>query len=50
MTIGVYRDESGLTPVLKSVKQAEERLLSSEKSKGYLGIDGLPSFASWRVS
>ncbi|MCC7334888.1 MAG: aspartate/tyrosine/aromatic aminotransferase [Pirellulaceae bacterium] len=44
LTIGVYRDESGLTPILKSVKQAEERLLSSEKSKGYLGIDGLPEF------
>lgn len=44
LTIGVYRDESGLTPILKSVKQAEERLLSSERSKGYLGIDGLAEF------
>lgn len=44
LTIGVYRDESGLTPILDSVKRAERRLLSSEKSKGYLGIDGLPEF------
>lgn len=44
LTIGVYRDESGLTPILDSVKRAEQRLLSSEKSKGYLGIDGLPEF------
>ncbi len=44
LTIGVYRDESGLTPILPSVKQAEERLLREEKSKGYLGIDGLESF------
>ncbi len=44
LTIGVYRDESGLTPILASVKQAEERLLREEKSKGYLGIDGLDSF------
>jgi aspartate aminotransferase len=44
LTIGVYRDESGLTPILASVKQAEQRLLTGEKSKGYLGIDGLPEF------
>lgn len=44
LSIGVYRDDSGNTPVLESVKKAEERLLKSEKSKGYLGIDGLPEF------
>ncbi len=44
LTIGVYRDEAGLTPILASVKQAEQRLLSDEKTKGYLGIDGLPEF------
>lgn len=44
LTSGVYRDESGLTPVLESVKQAERRLLDTETSKGYLGIDGLVEF------
>lgn len=44
LTIGVYRDEAGLTPILDSVKQAEQRLLGDEKTKGYLGIDGLPEF------
>ncbi len=33
-----------MTPILESVKQAEQRLLANEKSKGYLGIDGLPEF------
>ncbi len=44
LTIGVYRDEAGQTPILESVKLAERRLLESETSKGYLGIDGLVEF------
>lgn len=44
LTIGVYRDATGQTPVLECVKQAERRLLESEASKGYLGIDGLVEF------
>lgn len=44
LTIGVYRDESGRTPVLESVKRAEKKLLESESSKGYLGIEGLTEF------
>lgn len=42
--VGVYKDASGQTPVLKSVKRAEERLLSAEKTKNYLAIDGLPEY------
>ena len=38
--IGVYKDESGTTPILSVVKQAEARLLDNEKSKVYLGIEG----------
>lgn len=38
--VGVYKDENGATPILKSVKQAEERLLSQETSKSYLSIEG----------
>ncbi|MGL4650110.1 MAG: aromatic amino acid aminotransferase, partial [Caldilineaceae bacterium] len=30
---GVYKDASGQTPVLRSVKVAEERLLAGEKTK-----------------
>ncbi|MEZ6135727.1 MAG: amino acid aminotransferase [Pirellulaceae bacterium] len=44
LTIGVYRDDAGQTPVLECVKLAEKRLLDSETSKGYLGIDGLAEF------
>lgn len=43
--IGVYKDETGNTPVLTSVKKAEQLLLETETSKNYLSIDGLPAFA-----
>ncbi|ODT83513.1 MAG: aromatic amino acid aminotransferase [Pelagibacterium sp. SCN 64-44] len=38
--VGVYKDEKGVTPVMTSVRKAEERILSSEKTKTYLGIAG----------
>lgn len=42
--VGVYKDEQGRTPILQSVKQAEERLLSKETSKSYLSIEGTDSY------
>ena len=44
LTVGVYKDETGGTPVLKSVKVAEAKLLEGESSKGYLPIGGLGEF------
>ena len=44
LSIGVYKDETGKTPVLKSVKKAEQYLLESEITKNYLDIDGISSF------
>ncbi|MXP67487.1 amino acid aminotransferase [Pantoea sp. Aalb] len=43
--IGVYKDETGNTPILNSVKQAEQYLLENETTKNYLNIDGLSDFA-----
>ena len=43
--IGVYKDETGQTPVLSSVKKAEKFLLENETTKNYLSIDGLADFA-----
>ncbi len=34
--IGVYKDDSGVTPVFQSVKRAEVRILAEEKSKDYV--------------
>lgn len=38
--VGVYRDLEGRTPVLRSVKAAERRLLDEQQSKSYLGPEG----------
>ena len=39
--IGVYKDETGKTPVLTSVKKAEQYLIENETTKNYIGIDGI---------
>jgi aspartate/tyrosine/aromatic aminotransferase len=44
LSVGVYVDESGLTPALPSVLEAERRLLEKGGSKGYLAIDGRPGY------
>lgn len=46
LSVGVYKDEQGNTPILACVKEAERRLLSSEKSKGYLSIEGHLEYSS----
>ncbi len=43
--VGVFQDESGRTPVLQSVKEAERRLIEEESSKSYMPIDGSPAYA-----
>jgi aspartate/tyrosine/aromatic aminotransferase len=42
---GVFRDESGRTPILGAVKEAERRLWQEESSKTYLPIEGDPRYA-----
>ncbi len=44
LAAGVYRDESGNTPVFRAVKRAEAEILETEISKTYLGMAGLPEF------
>jgi aspartate/tyrosine/aromatic aminotransferase len=46
LSVGVYKDEQGQTPILACVKEAERRLLASEKSKGYLAIEGHAEYAA----
>lgn len=42
--VGVYKDEQGNTPVLQSVKQAEQQIFNEENSKSYLPPAGNPDF------
>jgi aromatic-amino-acid transaminase len=38
--VGVYRTDSGATPVFAAIKAAERRLVDSQDSKAYLGPEG----------
>ncbi|PSU48529.1 aromatic amino acid aminotransferase [Photobacterium frigidiphilum] len=42
--VGIYKDESGNTPVLATVKKAEAILLEKETTKSYLGIPGTAEY------
>ena len=44
--IGVYRDETGNTPMLKSVVEAEKILAATQTTKSYLGPKGVVGFNS----
>ncbi len=44
LTVGVYQNEQGISPVLPSVRQAGERLLQAAPSKTYLPINGQAAF------
>jgi aspartate aminotransferase len=44
--IGVYRDEQGNTPILDTVKKAEQILDAGEVTKSYLGPPGVAGFNS----
>jgi aromatic-amino-acid transaminase len=43
--VGVFRDGVGNTPILKVMKEAEQRLLDTQKTKAYLGSAGNKRFA-----
>ena len=44
LAVGVFKDAQGQTPVLACVKAAERRLVESETTKTYLGIEGLADY------
>lgn len=44
LSVGVYKDSAGNTPILASVKEAERRLLEAETNKSYLPIEGAPAY------
>ncbi len=43
---GLYQDGEGKTPILRSVKRAEVRILQKEMSKSYLSIEGSADYAT----
>jgi aspartate aminotransferase len=45
LSVGVYKNQAGTTPILDCVKAAEKKLLAEETEKSYLSIDGSPQYA-----
>jgi aspartate aminotransferase len=43
--VGVYKDATGLTPVMRAVKAAEQQIWETQDSKVYTGLAGDPAFA-----
>ncbi len=45
LSVGVFVDDTGRTPILESVRKAEQRILETSTSKSYLPMTGSPQFA-----
>ena len=43
--VGVFRDGAGNTPILKVMKEAEQRLVDTQETKAYRGVSGDKRFA-----
>lgn len=48
--VGVYKDPTGLTPVMRAVKTAEQRMLDAQVTKAYTGLAGEPAFSNAMIS
>lgn len=48
--VGVYKEATGLTPVMRAVKAAEKKLWEVEKTKTYTGLAGEPAYNAAMVS
>lgn len=44
LSIGVYRDSTGQTPVMAAVRDAERQLVDTQSTKAYLPPAGSPGF------
>ena len=48
--VGVYKDATGLTPVMRSVKKAEQMIWTSQDSKSYTGLAGDPAYSDAMIN
>lgn len=48
--VGVYKDATGLTPVMRAVKAAEKQLWEVETTKTYTGLAGEPAYNAAMVN
>ena len=47
--VGVYKDASGQTPIMQSIKQAEHMLWETQDTKSYVGLTGAPEFSQTMI-
>ncbi len=43
--VGVYKNAEGVTPVMRAVKAAEQRIWQEQESKAYTGLAGDPAYS-----
>ena len=48
--VGVYKDPTGVTPIMRSIKAAEKKWWEIERSKSYVGLVGDPAFSDAIIS
>ena len=44
--VGVFKDEAGATPIMRSIANAHDQFSTLEKTKAYIGPKGWPGFAA----
>jgi aromatic-amino-acid transaminase len=48
--VGVYKDRTGVTPIMRSIKAAEKKWWEIENSKSYVSLVGDPAFSDAIIS
>ncbi|WP_065328553.1 amino acid aminotransferase [Tritonibacter mobilis] len=48
--VGVYKNAEGVTPVMRAVKAAEQRIIDEQATKAYTGLAGDPAYADAMIS
>ncbi len=44
--VGVYKDATGATPIMRAIKSAEQMLWQVQETKSYVGLAGDPAFSA----
>ncbi|MEX0350980.1 MAG: aromatic amino acid transaminase [Paracoccaceae bacterium] len=48
--VGVYKNAEGITPVMRAVKAAEQKIWEEQQSKAYTGLAGDPAYSDAMIS
>ncbi len=48
--VGVYKDATGKTPIMRAIKAAEKKLWDEQDTKAYTGLAGDPAFADAMIN